>query len=144
MSSLNRAILIGRLGKDPEIRRMPDGKSVCNFSLATSEKFTDRAGQKQERTEWFNIVVFGKAADNVHQYQKKGSLVCVEGKIQTRSWEDKDGVKKYRTEIVAQHIGFLSSKQQGDSSPRPAADDDGFDLPPQADNPPPMEDDLLF
>ena len=109
--TVNRVILIGRLGKDPEIKSTPSGTSIAKFSLATDEKFTDRAGEKQERTEWHNIVVFGKLADICGQYLKKGQLVFIEGSIRTDSWDDKEsGQKKYRTEIIAQNMQMLGSR----------------------------------
>lgn len=107
MSSLNKAIIIGHLGKDPELRPVGEG-NVCNFSVATSEKYKDK-----ETTEWHRIVVWGKLADICGKYLTKGQQVCVEGKIQTRMWE-KDGVKQYSTEIVASDVRFLSK-----SSARP-------------------------
>ena len=108
---INKAILIGRLGKDPEVRSTPSGQTVCRFSLATDEKFTDRNGEKQERTEWHNIVVWGKLAEICGQYLRKGKLVYIDGAIRTDSWEDKEsGQKKYRTEIVAQNMKMLDKK----------------------------------
>jgi single-strand DNA-binding protein len=104
-------ILVGRLGKDPEMKSTPSGLSIAKFSLATDEKFTDRSGEKQERTEWHNIVVFGKVADICGQYLKKGKLVFIEGSIRTDSWDDKEsGQKKYRTEIIAQNMQMLGGK----------------------------------
>src|SRR5258708_20940064 len=100
--SINKVILVGRLGKDPEIRSTPGGTSVAKFSMATDEKFTDHTGEKQERTEWHNIVAFSKLAEICGQYLRKGKLVYIEGSIRTNSWDDKEsGQKKYRTEIVA-------------------------------------------
>ena len=110
MSSLNRVILIGRLGKDPEVRTTPQGKTVANFSMATSERFKDKSGQQQENTEWHRIVVWGKLAEVVNQFVKKGSQVCIEGKLATRSWDDKDGQKKYTTEIIASGLTMLGGK----------------------------------
>jgi single-strand DNA-binding protein len=107
MAGVNKVILIGNLGKDPELRYTPGGQPTASFSLATTEKWTDKNGQKQERTEWHNIVVWGKQAENVNQYLKKGRSAYVEGRINTRSWDDRDGNKKYRTEIVANQIQFL-------------------------------------
>ena len=120
---MNKAIIIGRLGKDPESRLTSSGKEVCNFSLATSERYKDNSGQ-QERTEWHNIVVWGSQAGPCGHYLKKGSMAAVDGKIQTRSW-DKDGQKMYRTEIVAQRVEFLDSKKDGQQSNNnsPAEDD---------------------
>lgn len=109
--SVNRVILVGRLGKDPEIRSLPSGTSVTKFSLATDEKFTDKNGQKQERTEWHNIVAWGKLAEICGQYLRKGKLVYIDGSIRTESWDDKEtGVKKYRTEIIAKEMQMLEKK----------------------------------
>ena len=111
MASVNKVILVGRLGKDPEIRSTPSGTSVAKFSLATDDKYTDRAGEKQERTEWHNIVVWGKLAEICGQYLKKGKLVYLEGSIRTDSWDDKEsGQKKYRTEIVANQMQMLDRR----------------------------------
>ena len=108
---INKVILVGRLGKDPEIRSTPSGTSVASFSLATDEKFTDRNGEKQERTEWHNIVAWGKLAEICGQYLKKGKLVYIDGSIRTDSWDDKEsGQKKYRTEIVANTMKMLDRK----------------------------------
>ncbi|HYM62495.1 MAG TPA: single-stranded DNA-binding protein, partial [Thermoanaerobaculia bacterium] len=117
--SINKVILIGRLGKDPEVRSVPSGTTVAKFSLATDERFTDRNGEKQERTEWHNIVAWGKLADICGQYLRKGKQVYIEGSIRTDSWEDKEsGQKKYRTEIIANTMKMLGSKSDtegGDS-----------------------------
>src|SRR3990167_1097609 len=103
----NRAIIIGNITKDPELKALPSGGSVCNFSIATNRTWTDKAsGKKQEAVEFHNVVVFGRMADNVAQYMRKGSQLLVEGRIQTRSWEGKDGKKNYLTEIVAESIQF--------------------------------------
>jgi single-strand DNA-binding protein len=107
MAGVNKAILIGNLGKDPELRYTPGGQPTASFSLATTDRWTDKNGQKQERTEWHNIVAWGKLAELVNQYLKKGRSAYVEGRIATRSWDDRDGNKKYRTEIVANQIQFL-------------------------------------
>ncbi|MBN1983487.1 MAG: single-stranded DNA-binding protein [Chitinivibrionales bacterium] len=109
MAGVNKVILIGNLGKDPELRRIPSGTSVATFSLATTERWNDKSGLKQDHTEWHNIVAWGKLADLAHQYLKKGRSVYIEGKITTRSWDDKDGNKRYRTEIVANQIQFIGS-----------------------------------
>lgn len=101
MSSVNKAIIIGRLGKDPEIRKTQAGTSIANFSIATSETWKNKQGEKQEKTEWHNIVIFNeKLAELAGQYLKKGSSVYLEGKIVTRKWEDKEGATRYTTEIV--------------------------------------------
>jgi single-strand DNA-binding protein len=109
---VNKAILIGRLGKDPEVRYTPDGTMVTNFNLATDEQWKDKSGEKVQKTEWHRIVAFGKLAEICGNYLVKGKLVFVEGKIQTRSWEDKEGVKRYTTEIVANNMQMLDSKGQ--------------------------------
>jgi len=104
---INKAILFGNLTRDPELRALPSGMNVCNFSIATNRIYKDRDGRKQEQTDFHNIVVFGRQADTVSQYLKKGSSVYVEGRMQTRSWDDKNsGEKKYRTEIVAETVQF--------------------------------------
>jgi len=102
---INKAILFGNLTRDPELRALPSGMNVVNFSIATNRVFKDRDGKKQEQTDFHNVVVFGRQADVVNQYLKKGSSVFVEGRIQTRSW-DKNGEKHYRTEVVADQIQF--------------------------------------
>ena len=121
---VNKALLIGRLGKDPEVRYTPDGMMVTNFNLATDEQWKDKSGQRVQRTEWHRIVTFGKLAEICGNYLSKGKLVFVEGRIQTRAWEDKDGNKRYTTEIVAANMQMLDSKGQGKS--QEAAGDDRF------------------
>lgn len=114
MASLNKVLLIGNLGRDPENRYLPSGGAVCNFSIATTDRFTDKAGQKQERTEWHNIVMYGKLAEIAAQYLKKGSAVYVEGRLQTRKWQDKNtGADRYSTEIIADQMQMLSGRGQG-------------------------------
>ncbi|AYF43532.1 MULTISPECIES: single-stranded DNA-binding protein [Halobacteriovorax] len=105
--SVNKVILVGRLGQDPELKYTPSGMAVCNFSLATGESWTDKNGQKQERTEWHRVVVWGKLAELCGQYLAKGRQAYLEGQLQTRSWEDKDGNKRYTTEINARTVQFL-------------------------------------
>lgn len=108
MSSLNRVDIIGRLGADPEAKTIASGTAVTRLSVATSDVWTDKDGQKQERTEWHRVVIWGKLAETCAKYLQKGRLVFVSGQIQTRSWEDQDGVKRYSTEIVAKEVKFLS------------------------------------
>lgn len=120
MSGVNRVILIGNVGNDPEVRHMPNGDTVANVTIATSEQWKDKnTGEKQERTEWHRIVFFKRLAEIVEQYVKKGSKIYVEGRLQTRSWEQ-DGVKRYTTEIVASEMQMLDSRvqQSGDSTQR--------------------------
>lgn len=106
-SGVNKVILIGRLGSDPEVRYTSNGGAVANFNMATNESWTDKSGQKQERTEWHRIVVWGKLGELCGQYLSKGRQAFVEGRLQTREWNDKEGSKRYTTEIVAQNIQFL-------------------------------------
>lgn len=106
--SLNKVMLIGHLGSDPELRYTPGGAAVANFNLATNERWTDKNGQSQEKTEWHRIVVWGKQAENCGKYLKKGRQVYIEGRLQTRDWEDKDGNKRYTTEVRADNVQFLS------------------------------------
>jgi len=107
MASLNKVMLIGNLGKDPEIKYTPEGLAIAKFSMATKEQWKDKDGQKQDKTEWHNIVTFGKLAEICGEYLAKGKQVYIEGRIQTRSWDDKDGNKKYTTEIVANTMQML-------------------------------------
>lgn len=113
---INKVILVGRLGKDPEVKYTPDGTMVTNFALATSEQWKDKNGEKVEKTEWHKIVTFKKLAEICGKYLVKGNLVYIEGRIQTRSWDDKDGVKRYTTEIIAFNMQMLDSKGQRDSN----------------------------
>ena len=111
MSGVNKAIVVGRLGRDPEVRYTPDGTAVANFSVATSEEWKDKAtGEKRERTEWHRIVAFRRLGEICGEYLSKGRQVYIEGRIQTRDWEDKDGVKRYTTEIVASQMQMLGSR----------------------------------
>jgi single-strand DNA-binding protein len=105
--SVNKVILLGRLGQDPELKYTPGGSPVCNFSVATTEAWTDKQGQKQEKTEWHRIVVWGKLAELCNQYLAKGRQAFIEGRLQTRSWDDKDGNKRYTTEILANTVQFI-------------------------------------
>ncbi len=136
---INKAILVGRLGKDPEVRYTPDGMMVTNFSLATDEQRKDKSGERVQRTEWHRIVTFGKLAEICGKYLIKGKLVYVEGRIQTRGWEDKEGSKRYTTEIVASDMKMLDSKGQrgADGSPDEPPVPSGIDasLPPEDDVP---------
>jgi single-strand DNA-binding protein len=122
MSSLNKASIIGRLGNDPETRYLTDGTAVCNLSVATSETWKDKtSGEKQEKTEWHRVTMFARLAEIAAQYLKKGSLVYIEGRIETRKWQDKDGVERYTTEIKANEMKMLSSGQQGNQAPQQEA-----------------------
>ncbi|MBL4694709.1 single-stranded DNA-binding protein [Candidatus Gracilibacteria bacterium] len=118
--SLNRVQIIGNLTRDPEMKQIPGGQVVVNFSVATNATWTDKDGNKQEKVEFHNIVAWRKLAEIIGQYLKKGSKVFVEGKLQTRSWEGEDGVKRYRTEIVAENMIMLDSKGAAVSDRVPA------------------------
>ena len=121
--SLNKVMIIGRLGNDPELKNISTGSSVCNFSVATSERWKDKEGQKQEKTEWHRIVVWGRQADLCSKYLSKGRQVYLEGRMQTRSWEDQQsGQKRYTTEIVANVVQFLGSTQQQGQQPAGGGD----------------------
>ena len=123
---INKAQIYGNLTRDPELKALPSGSQVCSFSIATNRTWKNKDGEKQEEVQYHNIVAFGKTAELVAQYMRKGSALLVEGRIQTRSWEAKDGGKRYSTEIVAENIQFGPKKvdRQDDSSGR---DDAGFD-----------------
>jgi len=114
MSGINKVILIGNLGKDPETRYMPSGKAATNFSIATSERFKDReTGEPQERTEWHRVSTFDRLAEIAAEYLKKGSKVYVEGRLRTRKWQDKEGKDRYSTEIIADQMQMLDSRGMG-------------------------------
>jgi single-strand DNA-binding protein len=127
MSGINKAILIGRLGRDPEVRYTPSGVAVANFSIATSEEWKDKdSGEKKERTEWHRIVAFGRLGEICGEYLSKGRQVYIEGRIQTRDWEDRDGNKRYTTEIVAGDVQFLGGRDGADGSRPPGPPDADF------------------
>lgn len=113
---VNKVILIGNLGSDPEVRYTPDGVPVANFSLATNESWNDKDGQRQERTEWHRLVLWRRQAEVAQQYLKKGSKIYVEGRLQTRSWDDQSGQKRYATEIVVNDMQMLDSRGEGGGS----------------------------
>ena len=116
--SLNKVMLIGRLGSDPQLRYTQGGQAVANFNIATNERWTDKSGQQQERTEWHKIVVWGRQGENCEKYLSKGRNVFIEGRMQTREWEDKEGGKRKTTEIVAQNVQFLDGGGDGASRPQ--------------------------
>lgn len=115
MASVNKVILMGNLGRDPEVRYMPNGEAVANFSIATTENWKDKSGVRQEKTEWHNIVMYRRLAEIAGEYLKKGRPVYVEGRLQTRKWE-KDGVTRYTTEIVADQMQMLGTGREGGSA----------------------------
>lgn len=116
MAGVNKVILVGNLGKDPEVRHLEGGAAVANFTLATTEVYKDKTGNRQEQTEWHNIVVWRGLAEIAEKYLKKGMTIYVEGKLRTRSWDDKEGHKRYTTEIVGDTFTILSKKEHNASS----------------------------
>ena len=137
---VNKVILVGRLGKDPEVRYTPDGLMITNFRLATDETRKDKNGERIQKTEWHSIVTFGKLAEISSKYLSKGKLVFVEGRIQTRSWDDKDGNKRYSTEIIAANMRMLEAKGAAR-----ADESTGYDsMPPFPDGESIQEDDVPF
>ncbi len=116
MAGVNKVILVGNLGKDPEVRHLEGGAAVANFTLATTEVYKDKTGARQEQTEWHNIVVWRGLAEIAEKYLKKGTTIYVEGKLRTRSWDDKEGHKRYTTEIVGDTFTILSKKENTNSS----------------------------
>jgi single-strand DNA-binding protein len=136
MSGINKVILVGNLGADPESRAMPSGSSVTNFRIATSESWKDKnTGDKQERTEWHNISTFGKLAEICAEYLRKGSKVYIEGKLRTRKWQDKDGNDRYSTEVIANEMQMLGGKGERQTTAAP---------PPAPANGEPFNDDIPF
>lgn len=119
MASVNKVILIGNLGADPETRYLPSGDAVANIRIATSEKWKDKSGEQQEHTEWHRIAFFGKLAEIAGEYLKKGSPVYIEGRIRTRKWQDKEGQDKYSTEIVADRMQMLGGRGGGSGGSEP-------------------------
>ena len=136
---VNKVILVGNLGKDPEVRFTANGRAFARFSVATSERWTDQDGNRQERTEWHNVVVWGKQAETCGQYLSKGRQVFIEGSIRSRQYDDKDGNKRYITEIVARDVRFLGGGA-GRGTAETAGVPPGEDIGP----PPPGEDDIPF
>jgi single-strand DNA-binding protein len=130
--SVNKVILVGNVGKDPEIRFASAGNPVANFTLATSERFKDKSGEFQERTEWHNLVAWQRLAEIVRDYVKKGSKLYIEGRIQTRSWDDKDGQKHYKTEIVVNDLVLLSGRTEGGETGSSSKSGSSYDQRPPA------------
>ncbi|HXJ32520.1 MAG TPA: single-stranded DNA-binding protein [Candidatus Eisenbacteria bacterium] len=140
--SLNKVMLIGNLGRDPELRFTPSGRAVARFSLATSEQWTAQDGTRQDRTEWHNIVVWGKQAETCGQYLAKGRQVFIEGSVRSRQYDDKEGQKRYITEIIAQRVQFLGGgRGEGAGAGRGAGGGAEGDAPP---TPMPEDDDIPF
>ncbi len=138
MASLNKVMLIGNLGKDPEVRFTASGQAVASFSLATSEKFKGKSGEWEERTEWHNITLWGKLAEIAGEYLSKGKTIYVEGRLQTRKWQDKSGNDRYTTDIVGDKMQMLSAKGErsggGDTSPAPKTGGASYEEPPFQDD----------
>ena len=136
-NGLNKAILIGNLGREPEVRYTPSGVAVANFSIATSETWTNKEGEKETRTEWHRIVAFGRLGEICGEYLSKGKQVYIEGRIQTRDWEDREGIKRYTTEIVANQMIMLGTRETAEtirSEDAPAPDYTGIQAPAQDDD----------
>lgn len=143
MAGVNKAILIGNLGRDPELRYTQNGQAVVNFTLATSENWTDRkTGQKQERTEWHRIVAWGRTGELCAEYLSKGRMVYIEGRIQTREWEDKQGAKRWTTEINAQTVQFLGEPRGAGATTNERPGEPGEAT--STSQPPPPDDDVPF
>ncbi|HEX5067723.1 MAG TPA: single-stranded DNA-binding protein [Myxococcota bacterium] len=143
MASVNKVILIGNLGRDPELRYTQGGQAVANFTLATTERFPGKDGERQERTEWHRIVAWARTAELCAQYLSKGRSVYIEGRLQTREWENREGQKQRTTEIVAQTVQFLGGRDGGGGGAQRSG---GSDIPPAGDEgaPPPPADDIPF
>jgi single-strand DNA-binding protein len=142
MASVNKVMILGNLGRDPELRHTQAGKAVATLRVATNEAWTDQSGERQERTEWHSIVVWGRQAENCNQYLKKGRSVFVEGRLQTRKWQDREGNDRYTTEIVADRVQFVGGREGagGSEDYSPGASLGGDDLSP----PPAGDDDIPF
>lgn len=125
MASVNKVILVGNLGRDPELRTMPSGDQLANFSIATTDTWKDKSGQRQERTEWHRISLFGKQAEIAGQYLKKGSTIYVEGRLQTRKWTDKEGQERQTTEIAADRFQMLGGRDSGGGNRQADHQDNG-------------------
>lgn len=139
---INKAIIVGRIGKDPEVRYSSSGTAVCNVSVATSRKYKDKSGEKVEETEWHRVVVYDKLAEIVGQWVKKGALVYFEGRLKTRKWADKDGTEKYTTEIVADQMQMMGGDKEKEEKPSHSEMKRGSSAPPRKSND--FDDDVPF
>ena len=130
MGSVNKVILVGNLGRDAELRYTPGGSAVATLNMATTEVWNDKSGQRQEKTEWHRVILWGKQAESLQEYLTKGKQIYVEGRLQTRQWDDKDGNKRYMTEVIANDVQFLGGKDGGgarrDNSDSPPPPDPDF------------------
>ena len=142
MAGVNKVILLGHLGRDPEMRYQPSGGAIANFSIATSETFKDKEGNKQERTEWHRVVLFGRTAEIAGEYLRKGGMAYVEGRLQTRKWTDKEGQERYTTEIVGDRLQLIGGKKEdGGSEHASAPASRGGNTPPPVED---FDDDIPF
>jgi single-strand DNA-binding protein len=149
MASVNKVILVGNLGREPEVRFMPNGEAVCNFSIATTDNWKDKNGEKQSKTEWHNIVIYRKLAEIAGDYLKKGSPVYIEGRLQTRKWQTKEGQDRYTTEIIANSMQMLGTKPASSGQSDGGYDKERYTPPPSDKDAPPrnfddFEDDIPF
>jgi len=144
MAGVNKVILVGNLGVDPEVRFTPSGQAVANFRIATSESWKDKDGQKQERTEWHRIVVWGKLGELCGEYLKKGRQVYLEGRLQTREWNDKEGKKNYTTEVVVSNVCFLGGGEGRKMEGGGRREEGGMQGYPPDSGPEPLDDDIPF
>lgn len=138
MASLNKVMLIGNLGKDPEVRYTPSGTAVASFPVATSERFKSKSGEWEEKTEWHNVVLWGRQAEVAGEYLAKGKTVYIEGRLQTRKWQDRDGRDRYTTEVVGEKMQMLGARGEGGGGGRPAgrgSADESFGPGPSYDEP---------
>ena len=124
--SVNKVMLVGRLGQDPDVRYMPNETAVCNFSLATSRRYKNKDGERVENTEWHRVVMFGKLAEIAKEYVKKGSQIYIEGRLQTRKWQTKEGQDRYTTEIVAENMTMLGGKSDSAEGSNQSSNDSEF------------------
>lgn len=131
MSGVNKVIIVGRLGNDPEMKAITSGQNVTRFNVATSENWTDKSGQRQERTEWHRVVVWGKLGENCARHLSKGRQVFVEGRLQSRSWDDPQGNKRYTTEVIAQNVQFLGSQADRSSTTTESSNDSAQEFGPE-------------
>ena len=141
MAGVNKVIVLGHLGRDPEMRYAPDGKAIANFSLATSESFKDKDGNKQERTEWHRVVFFGRTAEVAGEYLRKGGMAYVEGRLQTRKWTDKEGQERYTTEIIGDRLQLIGGKKEDGAEHAPAPASRGGNTPPPVED---FDDEIPF
>lgn len=121
MASVNKAIVLGNIGRDPEVRYSASGSAVCNLSIATTRKWKSKDGEAQEETEWHRVVLYDRLAEVADEYLGKGSAVYVEGRLKTRKWQDKDGIDRYTTEIVGEHMQMLGGRDSAQTAQKPAA-----------------------